>query len=379
MDNPYLKQYRFVMKTLAPVFIGGGKDAGKKEYVFDRDKNTIMFFDVRKLYNGLEEQGLMPAFQDYMLKDNRDLFTFFCSNNVKPAVYQQWASYNIPVGDRGLINHSTKNIALFVKDPYGKPYIPGSSLKGMLRTILENAYYLDETHADMADRMADQIDREIDHKKGRRYYLTNENREMAEDAFHRRLFPDKHGKYTKWQLREMVNDCMRGLIVSDSRPLEPSDLCVCQKIDVSKAGKENPSIILRECIKPGIQIAFQITLDTKLFPMTVHDIIVAMRQFYKNYQAVYMNRFQNVPKTFGNSTTFFLGGGAGYVSKTATYAVFPPDEAAYQTGKILNNTQPKKHKHFNDKKLGVSPHMLKCTRYNNRMYQMGACCLVSFK
>ena len=92
--------------------------------------------------------------------------------------------------------------------------------------------------------------------------------------------------------------------------------------------------------------------------------------------------FDKAPKTKGNSTTFFLGGGTGYVSKTVTYGILSGREAVDNVSKIinatLNNRARQEHGHHNDVRKGVSPHILKCTRYNGTLMQMGACCVVKY-
>lgn len=46
-------------------------------------------------------------------------------------------------------------------------------------------------------------------------------------------------------------------------------------------------------------------------------------------------------------------------------------------GNIINNTVSKnmrdKHRHYDDHKLGVSPHMVKLTEYDGERVQMGPC------
>ena len=112
------------------------------------------------------------------------------------------------------------------------------------------------------------------------------------------------------------------------------------------------------------------------------DILNAIREFNKNYIAQFTNHFQGAPATNGNSTTFYLGGGAGYLSKTVTYGVMHGDEAVKMTAEIIDQTLPEKvrekHKHYLDIRKGVSPHLLKCTLYQGKLCQMGACCVMKY-
>ena len=81
-------------------------------------------------------------------------------------------------------------------------------------------------------------------------------------------------------------------------------------------------------------------------------------------------------------TTFFLGGGTGYVSKTVTYGILSEKDAVDQVSRIinatLNNCTRQEHGHRNDVRKGVSPHILKCTKYKGRLMQMGACCVTKY-
>lgn len=368
----YLRQYMFKIKTSSPVFIGSGETVGKKEYIYERNANKILFLDMSKLYDGLRKERLLPAFEDYMLKDDKDLFFFFKDNHVKPAVYHKWVKNAEVMGDRGLIQKKTKNIQTFVKDPYGNPYIPGSSLKGMFRTIFQNDFYL--KHPEKAKHRSNQIKRAEKNRKN--LYLDHEDKQLAVDAFHKKFFQD--GK-----LEDQVNDLMRGFIVSDSQPLSLDDLCVCQKVDLPLEGEYKPMPMLRECLKPGVEIAFLVTIDPTFCKFTINTILDAIRTYYEAYKENFMNKFKRAPRVHGNSTTMFLGGGAGYVSKTSSYAIMPGMEGVEQVGKILNNTLSAKaqrqHNHLRDSQKGVSPHILKCTKYDDEYYQMGACYLTYAK
>lgn len=380
MKNAYLKQYRFTIRTRTPVFIGSGEAAGKKEFVYDRDRNSMTFFDIPKLYTGLDAKGLLPAFQDYLLKDEeKTLGAFFESVHIRPAVYKKWSSYTADAGDRGLARHSTKDVQLFIKDPYGKPYVPGTSIKGMLRTVLAYAYYRD--HENEADEMAKQINqakKTDDPKK----YLAAENKAISVRAFHRDLFQDENGNYDR---EDMINDSLRGLIVSDSAPLDVSDLCICEKIDLNTGGKETRIPVLRECLKPGTTFTFDLTIDTALCPrLTPESIEDAMSVFYDDYLEVFTANFRGAPQIPDSRQLFFLGGGSGYVSKTVAYAIYIDSDAPERIAKILEQVNKDQDNKNNKKKKGkkkknVSPGVLKCTRYHDRLYQMGACCLMGYK
>ena len=72
-----------------------------------------------------------------------------------------------------------------------------------------------------------------------------------------------------------------------------------------------------------------------------------------------------------------LGGGAGYVSKTVTYNLYPEREQALAlAGRIMVKQFPR-HGHAKDAAVHkAAPHTLKTTMYKGQYYQMGRCELI---
>ena len=70
----------------------------------------------------------------------------------------------------------------------------------------------------------------------------------------------------------------------------------------------------------------------------------------------------------------WIGGGAGFLSKTILYSVYGED-AVHITDDVFHTTLSGKiydqHKHQRDLSLGIAPHVCKCTRYQGRLYDMG--------
>jgi CRISPR-associated protein Csm5 len=62
MDT-YLQRGYIEFKTLAPVFIGSGKELNKKEYIYDRSSGSIYLVDFKKMVEGLQSRHLMDAFE----------------------------------------------------------------------------------------------------------------------------------------------------------------------------------------------------------------------------------------------------------------------------------------------------------------------------
>ena len=164
--NEFLKTYRLTFKTKAPVHIGYGRMISKKEYLFDQTEGRIEYIDIDKMYHGLCKMHMDRQYEDYLLQDDgSSLLYFFQTNRISRQTYQPWIRYSEMVGDPMLNNHSVKDVNEFVKGPDGLPYIPGSSIKGAFRTMLEVSEILRNSKA--YSSIGSSIEREDFH--GRKY------------------------------------------------------------------------------------------------------------------------------------------------------------------------------------------------------------------
>lgn len=140
------KSYRIRLSVVTPTFIGGGNEkdwmAGidyiqndGKIYVFDIDKLSNTFADVEKLANILvgADQAKMNNLHQMIKSKLNDVLRY------KPF---DCPSYETDNGTEKFINAST--IKAFIRSSlHDVPVVPGSSLKGAIRSILLN-YLLGE-------------------------------------------------------------------------------------------------------------------------------------------------------------------------------------------------------------------------------------------
>lgn len=366
----FLKKYNIELKTVGPVFIGSGKETNKKEAIFNND--SVIIVDAKKMFKHLCDKKLIDKYQNYMLDDNIDLKSFFEKNKIRENIYRDW---NIKRFDRGQYSRNAKdiNIGRFIRDGNEKVYVPGSSLKGMLRTILAGAYIiknancgvekkLDETRRKLGNILSNDI-------LNKEYKAAIDDIEV--DIFHRKKIDDTN-------IADKINDSLRGLMVSDSEYISDEDMCICQKIDISLDGSKNKISSYRECIKPGVSIKFSITVDSRYCDYTKENILAAVKIFYNHYlhkvSNVFVEKWENYLKNneviniSKKAYTCFLGGGAGFESKTIIYPSFNKERAVDFTSHILSVLFPDI-----DHNKEVSPSVMKCTCYNKEIYQFGAC------
>ena len=365
--NDYLKTYRIELLTLSPIFIGGEKSLNKKEYV--KKGRTIYIPDLEKMYLYMSEHRLAKSFEKFMLDETaRDLGRWMNENKIPVSDYEKWTAYKLDASDALGENSKTLEIKSFVKDAYGCPYIPGSSLKGALRTILQA--YIIKNNIRYFTRNSEDIKLEAETFRGKpKEYLKNQDKKLSTRTF--------NSLNRKEDLKNAVNDIMSCVRVSDSQPLSTDSLILCQKVDVSVRGNENPINTTRECIRPNTKIVFDLTI-TNEFPFSVKEIQEAVGIFAESYYQNFFRFFNKATEVQApKSDTIWIGGGVGYVSKTVMYPLFGYQKGLKVVSEIMKRTAPQKrdepNKHRNDFKIGVSPHMLKCTYSQGKLYEFGRC------
>lgn len=355
-----LKTYKLEMKVLGPVFIGSGNEIKKKEYIFLKP-DLIGVTDPARLYNFAKKKGLRADLEKFLVQDTREsLAQWRMRNKISMNEMNACMKYVVNTGD---IQKGNMQIMSCMKDPYGNPYVPGSSVKGMLRTILLGAEILADSGR--YARPARNAEDELRTQNQKRNRLLTRSAESLENSF---FYTEKRTEKGK---DEML-DWMSGVIVSDSEPLSMEDVILCQKWDQHVKGECKSLNLLRECLKPGTVIHCDLTIDETMCHFTGEDIMEAVKRFYDNYYETYQSKFPKNDR--GSDRTVFLGGGSGFVSKTVIYNLFHGSKAVEITQEILKRTgDPRQPKNAKDIRMGISPHILKCTFYQGKQYMMGQC------
>ena len=264
--------------------------------------------------------------------------------------------------------NGTKEIHQFQRDAYGRAYIPGSSLKGALRTAWLVHLLLHETPAPGKKRTLE-----------------------AFEVNHDYVFPE--GSYAN-KLRsgaaadDILDSIFRGVQVSDSAPIDNDKLILTGRTLISPLsaarveafdGDAKDLPLYQECVRPGETIRFRLTLDQSILnryahPITKDALLEAIAEFSRFYQDAFLSHFPqghpvaNIPDT----PHLILGGGTGFLSKTVGYPYLKDDYAAALkwTQRIL---QTQHGRHEADISLGVSPHRARYVTYAGKRYPAGFC------
>ena len=364
-----LEKYELKLTVRGPVFVGDGKEIDKKEYIF-LSNGKVGVVDFARLYGLAESKGKAQALEKYMLEEYTTLDKWLRNERLYEDALRKALRYEINMGDNQLTRGSRTQIMSCIKDSMGNPYIPGSSIKGMLRTILgcEGLGKNARLKADLSGKLMREVDDAVRQGRvNRKAFLSRTSKEAETELFRTLDRPQ-----TKPD--NAVNDVLSGLIVGDSAPVAADRLVLVQKVERKVSGEEKTLNLLREAFMPGTEISFPLTIDRSVCSWDRSDIEAAIAVFTRVYNECFLSKFEGAPLLKPNQV--LVGGGTGFVSKTLVYPLLGKQGVA-ATARIIDATLPPKlrdkHKHGQDARLGVSPHILKCTWFGGRTVQMGLC------
>ena len=347
------------LKAVTPVFIGSGQELKKTEYILDRAEGKAYILDVEKFFRYLLQKNLQESYEDFILDPGKKSLKDWMTEHrtqIKRQDIKRFCAYSLDIGN---LDMRRSGIKTFLKDGYGQAYIPGSSLKGALRTVL---LYNKIQNGELENNVKEAISRNVFSKEkfSRRRFLKSAAENVEELLEETKTIGDE----------QVIKKMMSGLSISDSHSIESSNLVLCEKEDYGISGKKAGSRIpiLRECLKPGTEIIFEFSLNSEKFPFTMEETTKMICDFFQNYQSVYLNMFPE--KADYPDCVLCLGGGVGFISKTLLYGIYDTKDAIRVTKEILNKQFPK-HNHLQDKK--VSPRMRKMTHFQGQLYDMGLC------
>ena len=287
------RTFQFSLLAMAPIHTGSGDKYTSREFIYE--DGYFYFPDMGKFYNRMVEKGYDQKFERFLqerkasasnnrlisfLEDNRISDRDFGGYRIKETGFE--TEKNNIDSQLGTINE----VAKFMRDPYGNPYIPGSSLKGAIRTILMN---------------------------------TN-------PAWNNKKVVDTRGKNPK-ENKNMIpwvpkkgkefNNIFNAIRVSDSKPFRNDSLILVQKWDhKATTPLVKPLPLYREALTPGKIINFKITTTTKEAGELIEKLGEKAFEFYNDYKIFFLKDFPENKIQPNIQYPIYLGAGSGAWTKT---------------------------------------------------------------
>ena len=252
-------------KPLTPIFIGSGESYYPMDYFID---DKIYFIDRSKFNKKIIEKNLFDEFLK-VSENIDDLLEFIDENaNLDDTYYGVEADNNIL---EKLLETNSRGIEAFIKDKFlFTPYIPGSTLKGVIRTALLD-YFV------------------------RKHNLKGDIKELEAKIF---------CGSSKFDVKK---DNLKALFVDDLKPLN-FKLKVINPLNYPyKKQRVNKIPVLLECLIDG-EFEGNIRVENRFFRLNNYFdeelsfslIKKALSEFFQNIFAIENKRFKLKPPIFEN-------------------------------------------------------------------------------
>lgn len=253
------------LKTLSPLHIGGREGViypleyltfGQRCYVINEGRLSQRLYTLGKLDVFLENVK--------QLSERFDIRSFLHSEALlEEELLEEISNYS----NRCSVN-IRRGLRPFIRNGFSQPFVPGSSIKGVLRTSILYVILkrLDDSVRkrllhDFVKRRLEEYKKDPRGQKGYRWF-----QERFKQWFAQRLDQDIFQRFTlrsDQRRYDAHTDILRYLKVSDSSPIDKDSLMVEEIKIYSAYSDESPKrwSIFAECVPAGIEFEFELKAD----------------------------------------------------------------------------------------------------------------------
>lgn len=380
--NDFQEIGKLCIECVTPVNIADGTKLNPKEYLYDSKQGKVYFLNQLAWHRFIYSKKLLPAYEKYLTdyKEKRNLYDWlqvfgYGIEDVKGAI-KSCATAEVNV----LCSEDKKTLNEIVcqsKLSDGVVYIPGSSIKGVIRTAI--LFDLLQKNTAVKNKYWKNVEYAFNGMSVKPKDLNNIANALETELLHKLVLTDDKCRATN--SRNAVCSVMRGISCSDAYARKHVDTVVLQKMDETfnkyRQPKENPISLFRESIVPASKFYFEIKLEKSITELvgisTINDVLAKLQNFFRFVGSVLQKGFgKDYSKLLADMelANAYLGGNTGFLTKTLFAALAPDEMQTIKLIKILMNNSFRKHKHMELDKH-ISPRTLKATVYNGRKCMTG--------
>lgn len=371
----------FTLEVITPVSIGNGQELRVFDYILDSSNQDVYILNQKKWFQYLDSLHKLTDYEAYI--------KCYTLKQTKKTIYE-WMERTIGVPDDTVLSSLSKrqlrcvksslskkslnNVYLCMTALNGMPYIPGSSLKGVIISAVI-AYIVENNEAFRHEWQKKLIDASNNDRELRR--CTREYGKALD-----MLILSCIKKSTGEDIRDGVKKLFHSVSVSDVMlpSKDKTATYILPRYD-SVAGQyeRNALSVYRECITPNTRLKGMLSVNIQeLQKVGIHSItelvkIVEMytQRFLQRWKQVFRGNVEQSCIYDLEGVTCLLGSSIGFLHKTLLLPLFddPRDEVNVVKSVISLQKDFKIHKHWQDRI--ISPRTLKLTKYKGKDYIFG--------
>lgn len=382
MSNEFmLVTIPFTLEVITPVSIGNGQEVTVLDYILDSSNQDVYILNQKKWFQYLDSLHKLTDYEAYIKR--------YTLKQTKETIYE-WMERTIGTPDDTVLSSVSKrqlrcvkssiskktlnNVHLCMTAPNGMPYIPGSSLKGVIISAVIS-YIVENNEVFRREWRNKLIDASNNDKELRR--CTKEYGKALD-----KLILSCIKKSTGKDVKDGVKKLFHSISVSDVMlpSKDKTATYILPRYD-SVAGQyeRNALSVYRECITPNTKLEGILSVNIQeLRKVGIHSVIALIKIAEMHTQRL-LSRWKQVFK--GDieqsciydleSVTCLLGSSIGFLHKSLLLPLFedPRDEVNVVKSVLSLQRGFRRHKHWQDRI--ISPRTLKLTKYKGKYYMFG--------
>lgn len=272
MNNTNLIEFnKMYLDIITPVNIASNEKLNTTDYIYDSKNQVAYFLNPLLWHKFIYTKKLFPAYMDFIndkTKPRKILYKWLIEQGYNIEDIKEVVKYKLIAHENidKISKDSLNDIILQTKLIDGSAYIPGSTLKGLIRTAI--LYDLLQKNPHLKQRLWQSLERAINGNK------SYDEIKRVENNLNRLLTAEIEGtgkreytKYDKKSIKIEYYNFMQGIKLSDAMAkTEHNNLVLLKKIDLAVKDsyiKENSLSVYRECIEPKTRFYFDMQIEKR--------------------------------------------------------------------------------------------------------------------
>ena len=374
------------LDIITPVNIASNEKLNTTDYIYDSKNQVAYFLNPLLWHKFIYTKKLFPAYMDFIndkTKPRKILYKWLIEQGYNIEDIKEVVKYKLIAHENidKISKDSLNDIILQTKLIDGSAYIPGSTLKGLIRTAI--LYDLLQKNPHLKQRLWQSLERAINGNK------SYDEIKRVENNLNRLLTAEIEGtgkreytKYDKKSTKSEYYNFMQGIKLSDAMAkTEHNNLVLLKKIDLAVKDnyiKENSLSVYRECIEPKTRFYFDMQIEKrftqKLNINSAEDILIMIQNFFDASNELLSSAFG---KDYGflfndaNLGNTYIGGGTGFLTKTLVAYLAPTKMKAKEFISRYLNMKFKQRVNRGIRDTKIAPRTLKAIKYNGKLTLLG--------
>ena len=407
----------FILEVITPVTIGNGQDLKVLDYILDTAKQKVYILNQKKWLQYLYSIDKLSEYESYVenyTKGEKETIYEWMKRTIgipKDSVLTSVSKQQLGYEPSSTKKKSLNDIKLCMSLLDGTPYIPGSSLKGVIissivaHIIKNNEEFREEWRKKFVDAVNKQKEFEKKQEKQDNLEETIIDYEESLNELIETIYNYRKDQgastlttiktSTGTAVKDSVNKLFHAISVSDimlsnnnsmaTYILPRFDSVVRTNTDTNTTETKKHSLpIYRECIIPNTKLQGMLSVDfdelEKIGIKTKHDLIEIIEEYTQRLVSRWKLAFNKGIEESCiqelEQVTCLLGSSVGFLHKTLLLPLFDDQEDKVNDDEVnvvrtILNSQSQCKDHGHDEDKIISPRTLKLTKYKGRDYIFG--------